>query len=119
MLSTERPCGGGAGVCRAFDGRRTIELSYYTMQTRISATELARRLSDVLSRAVYRGESFVIERNGEPVAALGPAAAPVGPTLRELIERLRALPRPDAGFADDLEAAHAMQGVLDSSKWPD
>jgi prevent-host-death family protein len=40
--------------------------------TRITATELARNLSDVLNRVRYRGESFEIVRNGEIVAELRP-----------------------------------------------
>ena len=35
------------------------------METRITPTELARSLSDVLNRVRYRGERFRIERNGE------------------------------------------------------
>lgn len=42
------------------------------MERRISATELARRLGDILGRVRYRGDSFVIERNGDPVARLVP-----------------------------------------------
>ena len=43
------------------------------MEKVISATALARRLGDVLGRIRYRGESFVIERNGVAVARLVPA----------------------------------------------
>ena len=49
------------------------------MTHRISATELARRLGDVLGRIRYRGESFIVERNGKPVARIGPLAS-VGAT---------------------------------------
>jgi prevent-host-death family protein len=40
------------------------------MEGGISATELARRLGDILGRVRYRGDSFLVERNGEPVARL-------------------------------------------------
>jgi antitoxin (DNA-binding transcriptional repressor) of toxin-antitoxin stability system len=43
------------------------------MENLISATELARQLGDVLGRVRYRGESFVIQRNGIVVARLLPA----------------------------------------------
>jgi hypothetical protein len=44
------------------------EISNAGMVTRrISATELARKLGDVLGRVRYRGESFIVERNGAPV----------------------------------------------------
>jgi len=42
------------------------------MEQRISATEVARRLGDVLERVRYRGGSFVIERNGSAMARLVP-----------------------------------------------
>ncbi len=87
------------------------------METRISATEFARRLSDVLSRARYRGERFVVERGGETVAILEPPTGAVRPiTLRELAERLRNM-RPDEGFADDLEAIQAEQSVPEPPSW--
>lgn len=87
------------------------------MDTTITATELAKSLSDVLNRVKYRGERFVIERNGEPVATL----APVGPapvtTLGELLALLRDLPRPDDQFADDLREIRASQSVLSETPW--
>ena len=89
------------------------------MATKITATELAKRLSEVLSRARYQRESFVIERNGEPVATLGPPEIPMGSTLEELVAELRELPRPDDRFADDLEEIHAAQGSVPPSRWPD
>lgn len=45
------------------------------MESHISATDLARRLGDILGRIRYRGESFIVERNGKPVARIGPVAA--------------------------------------------
>ncbi len=38
------------------------------MELRISVTDLARRLGDVLGRVRYRGDSFLVERNGALVA---------------------------------------------------
>ena len=87
------------------------------METRITATELAKSLSDVLNRVRYRGEKFVIERNGEPIATLAPAA-PVGITMQELAALLADLPRPDEGFADDLEAIQASQPRASIPEWP-
>lgn len=88
------------------------------METKISATELAKNLSDVLSRIRYRGERFVVERNGEPVAALLPATAARGVTVGELFERLRIIGRPDEAFADDLEAVQVAQAVVEVPEWP-
>ena len=87
------------------------------METKITATELAKSLSDILNRVRYRGERFVIERNGEPIASLVPTA-PVGITMGELAALLANLPRPDEGFADDLEAIHSSQPKITAPPWP-
>ena len=87
------------------------------MEARISATELARSLSDVLNRVRYREERFVIERNGEAVALLAPLKAGPGMTMRQLIELLRDVPSPDDGFADDLEAVQASQQPVGPPPW--
>jgi antitoxin (DNA-binding transcriptional repressor) of toxin-antitoxin stability system len=88
------------------------------MERRISATELAKNLSDVLSRIRYRGERFVVERNGEPVASLGPVGAAPGITVAELFERLRTISRPDERFTDDLETIQASQPRVEFPEWP-
>ena len=41
-------------------------------ETRISSTELARSIGEILGRLRYGGESFIVEKNGEPVAVLRP-----------------------------------------------
>ena len=77
------------------------------MEYRISATELARRAGEILGRVRYRGDSFLIDRNGDPVARISPVpAAPLG-TVRELVETWRAAGAPEPTFADDLEAVGA------------
>jgi antitoxin (DNA-binding transcriptional repressor) of toxin-antitoxin stability system len=69
----------------------------------ISATELARRLGDVLGRIRYRGDSFVVERNGEPVARITPLAGNnAGSVLEGLQAWCEAAPH-DAALADDLD----------------
>jgi antitoxin (DNA-binding transcriptional repressor) of toxin-antitoxin stability system len=74
-----------------------------SMKHTISSTELARRLGDVLGRVRYLGDTFVIERNGDPVARLGPlpGASPV--TLREALRAWTEAGPPDPDFADALE----------------
>lgn len=79
------------------------------METKITATELAKSLSEILNRIRYRGERFVIQRNGEPIATLTPAGVTSSMTLTELAAFLESAPRPDEGFADDLEAIQATQ----------
>ena len=66
-------------------------LSYYVreenqLEARISATDLSRSLSDVLSRVRYREERFVIERNGEAIALLTPLRPGRRTTMRQLAE---------------------------------
>jgi antitoxin (DNA-binding transcriptional repressor) of toxin-antitoxin stability system len=73
------------------------------MEIRISATELARKLGDVLGKIRYRGDVFVVERNGEPVAQIGPLPSRSPATLGELFRAWRAAGPPDPDFADDLE----------------
>lgn len=87
---------------------------------RISATELARRLSDVLNRVRYRGEEFLVERGGEQVARIEPPGPPRRLTWREFVEFLRRAPRPDEAFADDLERIHAAQppALAEFREWP-
>jgi prevent-host-death family protein len=83
--------------------------------TTLTAADLARRLSDILNRVRYRGERFVVERNGEPVAVLVPlgseVAPPVAPTPREVVDRLGALELPGEGYAADLAATRAGDSV--------
>jgi prevent-host-death family protein len=69
----------------------------------ITATELARNLSDVLNRVKYRGETYVIERNGERVATLTPPT-PKARTAAELIRRIGHWRMPE-GLGEDVEQA--------------
>ncbi len=87
------------------------------MATKITATELARNLSDILNRARYKGESFLIERNGEPLATLEPAKKAI--TWKEFVEWWAKNP-PDDKFADDLEAAvkEMRQPTPEPPEWP-
>jgi len=87
------------------------------MATKITATELAKNLSDILNRARYRGESFIIERNGESVATVEPPPKQ-GITLEELVALINDLPPIDDRFADDLETARSILRDLDVPRWP-
>ena len=88
------------------------------MDTVITATDLARSLSDILNRVRYKGETFVIQRKGEPIATLAPSGPKPGVTLGELAEALGKLTMPGDGFADDLEAIQASQTKADPPHWP-
>jgi prevent-host-death family protein len=73
------------------------------MEHRIAATELARRLGDILGRVRYRGESFVVERSGTPVARLVPLSNSPGATLGDALAAWRDAGDPEPAFAEDLE----------------
>jgi prevent-host-death family protein len=42
------------------------------VESTITATDLARNLSDILNRVRYRHERFIVQRNGEAVAEINP-----------------------------------------------
>lgn len=69
----------------------------------ISATEVVRRFSDILSSVKYRKESFTIVRGGKPVARISPlASAAKEGRLGELISLLQRIPKL-GGDADAFE----------------
>lgn len=86
------------------------------MESHISATQAVRTFSDLLSRVRYRGETFVIERGGEPVGRLIPAT-PAPCTLAQLARLLRGLPRPDPGYWNTLEVITTRPPALPKSPW--
>jgi len=90
------------------------------METTITATELSKRLSDVLNRVKYRGERFIVQRNGETIATIAPVSEPAGITWGEFLSEYFTWPRPDPGFADDLEAIlNEREMISDAPEWPE
>jgi antitoxin (DNA-binding transcriptional repressor) of toxin-antitoxin stability system len=87
------------------------------MPTTVTSTEAARNLSDLLNRARYRGESFVIQRGGEEVARLEPPMPRSKVTLRELVELLANLESPDPDFWKDLEEIRENQPPMPEDPW--
>lgn len=87
---------------------------------RISATEAARRMSDILSRVRYRGESFEVMRGREIVAVIGPASGGRSVPLRDLDQVFETLPRlsPEdiEGFLADVETIRR-EADLPAPKW--
>jgi len=86
------------------------------VETRISATEVARKLSDIINRVVYRGEEFIVERGGEPVCKI----SPVGPrryTKAELVEFFKTTPKIDDEYLDILEDITRNQQPVPESPW--
>lgn len=81
------------------------------MDTPISATEASRSFSDLLNRVRYRGESFLVERGGEVVCRISPAAPPRR-TVADLVRLLGEGPRPDTEYVQALEEAVRTQPAL-------
>lgn len=81
------------------------------MKSEITATEAARRFSEVVNRVRYRNETFVVKRGGEPVCEIVPVKAPF--TGRGLAGLLRTLPHPAKGYAKAVE-----KHVRDQPKTP-
>jgi prevent-host-death family protein len=75
------------------------------MRNTVLATELARNIGDILARVRYRRESFVIERNGRPVARIEPTDAREAGTLRDALAAW--VGTSDPAFADDLRRINA------------
>ena len=77
------------------------------MEHKISATDFARRLGDVLGRVRYLRDSFVVERNGDPVARLSPLPEGSATTVREAFQAWAEAGAPDLDLADALERVGA------------
>jgi prevent-host-death family protein len=78
------------------------------VETLVSATELARKLGEYLARVRYRGESFLVEKNGKAVARVIPATDREVVTVSRALAAWSAAGEADRGFADDLERVGAM-----------
>jgi prevent-host-death family protein len=85
--------------------------------TRITATELSRHLSEILNRVRYKGESFVVERNGEAIASINPQGQS-GITMKQLAEAMANVPNLDEEFEKDLEAARSILRDPKLPEWP-
>lgn len=68
------------------------------MAERATVTDVVRNFADYINRVAYRGEHFLLERGGKPVAELRPV--PEGRRLGDLPAILESLPRLGADEAD-------------------
>jgi prevent-host-death family protein len=78
----------------------------------LSATEAARRFSELLDAVERRDETFVVVRRGRAVARIGPARAANGKTVKEI---LRSNP-PDSEWASELRELRAGLAV-EERRW--
>lgn len=75
----------------------------------ISATEAARRFSEILDAVEHRGENFVIVRKGRPVARMGPATKVSGESIKEILHSFSR----DGAWENELREMRAVVGVED------
>lgn len=93
---------------RADTGDACDAVPYRLMEHTIRATDLARNLGDVLSRVRYRRDSFVVWRNGKPVARVVPIEdEPEDATLGEALSIWCDGAESDPAFADDPDVINA------------
>jgi prevent-host-death family protein len=78
---------------------------------RLTATDAARRFSELLDAVERRGESFLVVRHGTPVARIEPAGAANGKRVKEI---LRANP-PDRRWTSELGDLRAALVIEDRS----
>jgi prevent-host-death family protein len=78
---------------------------------RLTATDAARRFSELLDAVERRGETFVVVRRGHAVARIEPARAANGKHVKEI---LRSNP-PDRRWASELGELRAALAIEDRS----
>lgn len=83
---------------------------------RLSATEVARRFSEVLNR-VAAGEEIEVTRAGAPVAVISPPKTRLVSAER-FRDLLAAAPAVDDDFGEDLRRLRRQAGVVPESPWP-
>jgi len=69
----------------------------------LTATEAARKFTEVLDAVESRGETFLVVRHGRAVARIGPAGGGHGAAVKEV---LRTAPH-DQGWVEDLKRMRA------------
>jgi len=80
----------------------------------ISATEAARRFSELLDAVEHRHETFIVVRRGHAIARITPATDGAGRVVKDLLLRHR----PDGGWASDLAQIRSLTQTEDR-RWTD
>jgi antitoxin (DNA-binding transcriptional repressor) of toxin-antitoxin stability system len=84
----------------------------------ISVTEAARNFADCVNRAHYQGVTFILHKNGVPVARIVPEEKKpsTGREIAAALAKVRLTPEESAAWYDDLEEAH--KGLIpQKDKW--
>ena len=87
--------------------------------TTITVTEAARNLADCVNRAHYQNVTFVLLKNGKPVARLAPEAEKrcTGRNLADALDHAELSSREARDWSRDLRAARtSLKAPRD--KWP-
>ena len=79
---------------------------------KLTATEAARRFSEMLDAVEHGGETFVVVRNGRPVAQISPAAGATGRDVKAFLRRHT----PDSDWARQLRDLRASL-VIEDRDW--
>lgn len=91
------------------------------MNTVVTASECARSFSDIVNRVVYRGEEFIVERNGQPACRISPAEPFPGARTCTVAQFDNLFadqpPGEDPAFAADLEKIIRAQSNLPPAPW--
>ncbi len=92
------------------------------MEKTVTATEVARKLSDILNAVKYNGSYYTIVRGGKPVACISPIDKPgkaktLG-ELKELIRKVPALGEESERFQKDVKEVIKKQPMMpENRKW--
>ncbi len=81
---------------------------------RVTATDAARRFSELLDAVEHDDETFVVDRKGRVVARITPEPVASGAAAKDLLRRLA----PDPDWADELGELRASLPVQERD-WPD
>jgi antitoxin (DNA-binding transcriptional repressor) of toxin-antitoxin stability system len=87
------------------------------MSRRVALKDAAHHLPELLDRVEQDRESFLILRGDKEVGQIVPVAPRPKITLREFVEFLGQIDKPDPEFAEDLERIRAEQPFVDGSPW--
>jgi antitoxin (DNA-binding transcriptional repressor) of toxin-antitoxin stability system len=84
----------------------------------ISVTEAARNFADCVNRAHYQGVTFILHKNGVPVARIVPEEKKpsTGREIAAALAKVRLTPEESAAWYDDLEEGR--KGLIpQKDKW--
>ena len=76
-------------------------------ETPISVTAAARNFSDCINLVRYQGASFVLEKNGVPVARIVPVQSKTGQSIREKSRSKE--PKPEEEIPNNDQKSHGDQ----------